>query len=77
MPTHDWKEKSSQYEDVKVINVTQRKGFRVTQIFLFGISKLDIDSYLPEYDYAKEPNCCWLANVINSLIGKNFNNIFP
>ena len=27
---------------------------------------------MPEYDYAKEPNRCWLANIINSLIDKIF-----
>ena len=35
-------------DDVKVINETQRKEVRVSQIHLFTISKFDIDSYLPE-----------------------------
>ena len=61
-----------QNSDVKIISVAQIKGLRVPQLLLYARSKVDIDSYLPEYDYAKEPNRCWLANLINSLIGKKF-----
>ena len=59
-PTHDWKKKIFHNEDTKVINDAQRKRIRVPQIHLFARSKLRIDSYLPEYDYAKEPNRSWL-----------------
>ena len=59
-------------DDVKVINVAQINGLRVPQILLFARAKMDIDKYLPDYDYEKEPNRSWLANVVNSLIGKKF-----
>ena len=82
-PKRDWtqnfllqqmigKKKVFHNNDVKVINLSQIKGLRVPQILLFARSKVDIDSYLPEYDYVKEPNRSWLANLVNSLIGKKF-----
>ena len=40
-------------DDVKVINAAQIKRLRVPQLLLFVKSKLDIDAYLPEYDYAR------------------------
>ena len=50
------KKKVLNIDDVEVINVWQIKGLRVPQILLFGRSKVDIDSYLTEYDDANEPN---------------------
>ena len=50
------KKKVLRIDYVEVINVWQIKGLRVPQILLFGRSKVDIDSYLSEYDDAKEPN---------------------
>ena len=59
------KKKDLHNDDVKVINVAQIKGLRVPQLLLFASSKLDIDAYLQEYDYAKKPNRSWLANLID------------
>ena len=50
------KKKVLHIDDVEVINVWQIKRLRFPQILLFGRSKVDIDSYLSEYDDAKEPN---------------------
>ena len=50
------KKKVLHNDDVEVINVWQIKWLRVPQILLFGRSKVDIDSYLHEYDDANEPN---------------------
>ena len=41
---------------VVVVNVPQYKGLRVRDLLRFARSKLDIDKYLPDYDYHKEPN---------------------
>ena len=38
----------------------------------FAASKIDIKSYLPDYDYCKEPNREWLCNVINTLAMDEF-----
>ena len=59
-------------EDVKVIKVPHYKGLTVSKILTFARSKGNIDSYLPDYKYDKEPNREWLWNVINSLIPKEF-----
>ena len=38
----------------------------------FAASKVNIKSYLPDYDYCKEPNREWLCNVINTLAMDEF-----
>ena len=32
----------------------------------------DLDRYLPEYEYQKEPNRDWLWNIVNTLIHQEF-----
>ena len=64
------KKKIHYNDDVKVINLVQRKWLRASRIHLFARSNFYTDSYLPEYDCANKPNRCWLAKVINSLVGK-------
>ena len=61
-------------EDVKIINESRIKGLRVPQLFQYAKSKVHIDSYLHDYDYAKELNRSWLANVLNNLIETEFQN---
>ena len=40
---------------IKVTNVTQYKGLTDRNILKFARSKTNIDEFLPEYDYLKEP----------------------
>ena len=57
---------------IKVIQVPQYKGLTVRDIIKFAKTKIDINSYLPDYEYLKEPNREWLWNVVNSLIPNEF-----
>ena len=41
-------------------------------IIKFAKTKIDINSYLPDYEYLKESNREWLWNVVNSLIPNEF-----
>ena len=59
-------------KDVKVINVSHYKGLRIKDILSFSSSKINIEDYLPDYDYNKEPNRVWLCNIVNSLIEDEF-----
>ena len=59
-------------EDVRVIKVPQYEGLTVEAIKEFAENKIDIESYLPSYDYSKEPNREWLCNIVNSLIHEEF-----
>ena len=59
-------------KDVTVWHVPQILGLKISQLLEFARSRVDIDSYLPDYDYKKEPNRQWVCNVINSLINKDF-----
>ena len=59
---------------IKVTNVPQYKGLAVRNILKFARSKTNIDEYLPEYDYSKEPNRSWLCNIVNTIIEEEFQN---
>ena len=58
--------------EVIVIQVPQYDGLRVKDLVKFAESETDIDSYLPKYEYNKEPNRLWLYNLINTLIPEKF-----
>ena len=68
------KKKALSNEYAKIINVSQIKGLRVPQLLQYPRSKVHINSFLPDYDYAKEPNRSWLANILNYLIRTGFQN---
>ena len=57
---------------VSVINIPHYKGLQVRELLKFASLKINIEDYLPEYQYCKEPNREWLCNVINTLILKEF-----
>ena len=57
---------------VHVIKVPHYKGLKVRDIVNFARIKVDITSYLPVYDYDKEPNREWIWNIVNSLIPNEF-----
>ena len=60
------------WKDVEVIKVPQYKGLTVSDILKFAATKTYINRYLPEYNYAKEPNREWVWNLVNSLIPDEF-----
>ena len=55
-----------------VIKVPHYKGLTVAKILRFARSKQNINKYIPDYKYCKEPNREWLWNVINTLIPEEF-----
>ena len=57
---------------VNIINVPHYKGLRVRDIVDFARTKVNITSYLPDYNYVKDPNREWVWNIVNSLIPKEF-----
>ena len=58
--------------NVKVVSVPHYKGLNVKDIIRFTGMHINIDNYLPRYDYRKEPNRLWLCNLVNSLIQNEF-----
>ena len=59
-------------DDVKVTKVPQYKGLTVKNILKFARDQMNIDKYIPEFDYPKEPNWEWLCNIINTLLHDEF-----
>ena len=60
------------WDNVRVTKIPQYKGLRVKDILLFAKPKIDIERYLPDYEYSKEPNREWLCNLVNSLFHYDF-----
>ena len=60
------------WKKVAVIRVPHYKGLQVRDLLRFASSKVNIEDYLPDYQYKKEPNRKWLWNVINTLVNTEF-----
>ena len=61
-----------EWSNVKVIKVPQHKGFHVKDLLRYASTKVNIEKYLPDYEYAKDPNREWLCNIINTLMREEF-----
>ena len=59
-------------KNVLVTKVSHYKNLTVSKILRFARSKGDINKYITDYKYNKEPNREWLWNVINTLIPEEF-----
>ena len=59
-------------KDITVWHFLQILGLIISQLLEFARSRVNIDSYSPDYDYKKEPNRQWVCNFINSFIHNNF-----
>ena len=55
--------------NVKVCTIPHYNKLRIADLLKFARTQIDIDSYLPDYDYSKLPNRQWLWNVLNTLLG--------
>ena len=60
------------WSEVILTKVPQYEGLKVKDLLRFAKSKTEIDQFLPEYSYNKEPNREWLCNMINTLITDEF-----
>mmetsp|Transcript_24092 Transcript_24092/g.27791 ORF Transcript_24092/g.27791 Transcript_24092/m.27791 type:complete len:141 (-) Transcript_24092:215-637(-) len=68
------KKKYIHCSDVKVIKVPHLEGLRVSDILKYARRTFNIDAFLPEFAYDKEPNRDWLCNIVNSAMGDEFKN---
>ena len=57
---------------VKVCRVPHLKGLTVEDLLVFGQLKVNLNDYLPDYEYHKLPNRQWLCNMLNTLLGSTF-----
>ena len=48
------------------------KKLRVNYILSFALNYVDINSYIPEYNYKKDPQREWHCNIVNTLINNEF-----
>ena len=60
------------WKNIMVIKVPHYKGLTVKDIVEFAETQVDLNSYLPDFEYNKALNRDWLCNVINTLIPKEF-----
>ena len=61
-----------EWSNVKVIKAQQYKGLHVKDLLRYASTKVNIEKYLPDYEYAKDPNREWLCNIINTLMREEF-----
>ena len=54
------------------MKVPHIKSLSIQDILNFAKENIDIESYLPNYNYEKFPNRDWLCNVINTITNKEF-----
>ena len=66
------KEEVHSLQYLKVLKVPHVKKLRVNDIFSFASNYADINSYIPEYNYKKDPQREWLCNIVNTLINNEF-----
>ena len=48
------------------------QGLRVKDILNWTRERVEIDRYIPDYEYQKEPNREWFVNLVNTLLEDNF-----
>ena len=60
------------WSEVKVIKVPHLEGLRVKDILNWVRERVEIDRYIPDYDYQKEPNREWFINLVNTLLEDEF-----
>ena len=58
--------------EVKVIRVPHLEGLRVKDILHWARERVEIDRYIPNYEYQKEPNREWFVNLVNTLLEEEF-----
>ena len=60
------------YSEVKVIRVPHLEGLRTKDILQWARERVDIDRYISDYEYQKEPNREWFVNFVNTLLEEDF-----
>ena len=54
---------------------SSNKSLSINEILTFGKNYINIEEYLPTYNYNKFPNKEWLWNMINSIAGTKLKNM--
>ena len=60
------------WKDVKVCSVPHLKGLTIKDLLEFARTQVEVDIYIPDYEYDKTPNRNWIWNVINTLCQEEF-----
>ena len=64
--------KAIKWVDVKVCSVPHLKGLSIKELIEFSRTHFDVDTYIPDYEYDKNPNRNWIWNIINTLCQEDF-----
>ena len=48
------------------------EGLRTKDILQWAREKMDIDRYIPDYEYQKKPNREWFTSLVNTLLEEDF-----
>ena len=59
-------------KEIIVAKVPHIESLRVKDIVWFAADNIDIKSYMPEYEYNKDPQREWIGNIVNTLLQDKF-----
>ena len=60
------------WSEVKVIKVPHFEGLQIKKILAFAFEHFDVQQYIPDYEYRKEPNRDWICSLVHTLIQDEF-----
>ena len=60
------------WSELIVAQIPNVKGLEVESILSFASEHADIQKYLPEYEYQKEPSREWIWNLVKTLVHNEF-----
>ena len=60
------------WSEIKVCKVPHLKSLSVGVMLEFARNNTNIDEFLPDFNYQKQPNREWLWNILNSILGERF-----
>ena len=64
--------KAMKWKDIKVCTVPHLKGLTIADLLQFARNHVQIDDYIPSYEYSKNPNRDWICNIINTACQAEF-----
>ena len=64
--------KAMKWKDIKVCTVPHLKGPAIADLLQFARNHVQIDDYIPCYEYSKNPNRDWISNIINTACQAEF-----
>ena len=64
------------WSEIKVCEVPHLKSLSVWVMLEFARNNTNVDEFLPDFNYQKQPNREWLWNFLNFVLGRDLNSLY-